>query len=161
MRFADGAAEAEARAWIEGLLDERLPEDTSLHECLKSGEVLCRAVNAIAPGTVRSIYTGGLPFKQMENVEKYLVACDKLGVPSFERFPTVALYENKDMASVVNNLAVRRSSSRATIGRVPPSAPSWRCGTRAAFPTNSSRRRAPPQPSGAWARAEAPRKLAP
>lgn len=104
MRFADGAAEAEARAWIEGLLDERLPEDTSLHECLKSGEVLCRAVNAIAPGTVRSIYTGGLPFKQMENVEKYLVACDKLGVPSFERFPTVALYENKDMASVVNNL---------------------------------------------------------
>ena len=58
-------------------------------------------------------------------------------------------------------VAVRRSSSRATIGRVPPSAPSWRCGTRAASPTNSSRRRAPPQPSGAWARAEAPRKLAP
>ena len=62
MRFADGAAEAEARAWIEGLLDERLPEDTSLHECLKSGEVLCRAVNAIAPWD-----QSGFPENKKEN----------------------------------------------------------------------------------------------
>jgi hypothetical protein len=45
-----------------------------------------------------------MPFKQMENIGNYLSACSALGVPAFESFQTVDLFENKNMLAVVTNL---------------------------------------------------------
>mmetsp|Transcript_5393 Transcript_5393/g.9042 ORF Transcript_5393/g.9042 Transcript_5393/m.9042 type:complete len:158 (-) Transcript_5393:241-714(-) len=45
-----------------------------------------------------------MPFKQMENIAAYLEACTKLGVPAYDSFQTVALYENKDMIAVLTNI---------------------------------------------------------
>lgn len=63
-----------------------------------------RALNKIAPGTIKSIYTGTLPFKQMENISMYLQACKTLGMKENAVFNTVDLYDGKDPAQVLNNI---------------------------------------------------------
>ena len=45
-----------------------------------------------------------MPFKQMENIGFYLSAVDKLGVPKFETFMTVDLFENKGFDAVLKNI---------------------------------------------------------
>ena len=95
--------EAEARAWIEAVLDERLGE-SSLQEELKDGVVLCRLVDAIKPGCCPKHSVSRMPFKQMENIGNYLAACTALGVPAFDTFQTVDLFENKDMGAVLVNI---------------------------------------------------------
>jgi len=99
----DPRLEAEARTWIEAVLEEPLGT-RSLQEELKSGEVLCRLANKIKPGVVAKISAMKMPFKQMENIANYLNACTALGMPTFESFQTVDLFENKNMLAVVTNL---------------------------------------------------------
>mmetsp|Transcript_6279 Transcript_6279/g.17601 ORF Transcript_6279/g.17601 Transcript_6279/m.17601 type:complete len:463 (-) Transcript_6279:376-1764(-) len=99
----DPQLESEARSWIEAVIGEPLGAG-SMHEELKSGEILCKLVNAIKPGSVPKISTMKTPFKQMENIGNYLHACSSLGVPAFESFQTVDLFENKNMLAVVTNL---------------------------------------------------------
>jgi hypothetical protein len=99
----DPRLEAEARTWIESVLEENLGPGT-LQEELKSGEVLCRLANKIKPGSVGKISAMKMPFKQMENIGNYLSACSALGMPAFESFQTVDLFENKNMLAVVTNL---------------------------------------------------------
>jgi hypothetical protein len=108
--------EAEARTWIEAVLEERLGT-LSLQEELKSGEVLCRLANKIKPGSVAKISTMKMPFKQMENIANYLSACTALGMPTFESFQTVDLFEGKNMAAVVTNLH--------SLGRIAQSMPAY------------------------------------
>ena len=95
--------EAEARAWIEAVLDERLGE-SSLQEELKDGVVLCRLVDAIKPGSCPKPSVSRMPFKQMENIGNYLSACTKLGVPAPDSFQTVDLFEGKNMVQVINQI---------------------------------------------------------
>ena len=98
--------------WIEGVLGESIGA-RSLQEDLKTGEVLCRLVNTLKPGSVKKIAAGSMPFKQMENISQYVSACSALGVPAFETFQTVDLYENKNMMAVVINLhALGRAAQR-------------------------------------------------
>ena len=88
-------------------------QTSSLQETLKTGEVLCRLVNTLKPGSVKKIGSGSMPFKQMENISQYVSACSALGVPAFETFQTVDLYENKNMMAVVINLhALGRAAQR-------------------------------------------------
>jgi hypothetical protein len=102
-RACDPELEAEARAWVEAVLGAPLGPGT-LQEELKSGEALCRLANKIKPGSVGKVATGSMPFKQMENICQYLNASSALGVPAFESFQTVDLFEGKNMAAVVTNL---------------------------------------------------------
>jgi hypothetical protein len=95
----DHGAEAQARGWIEALTGEKIVG--SFAEGLKNGVALCKAVNAIKPGTIKKVNDSAMPFKQMENVSAFLKACRVLGVPEHSLFETVDLYEAKDISLVV------------------------------------------------------------
>ena len=73
----------------------------SFAESLKNGQILCTLINTIKPGTIRTIGTSKMPFKQMENISNFLKACRTLGVPEHDLFETVDLYEQKDLGVVV------------------------------------------------------------
>jgi len=121
---------------------QALPEGT-LHEALKSGVVLCNAVNAIKPGVCKAPFTGSMAFKQMErlarrdclreaarethspagplspsqeNIANFSTACESLGVPKFSLFQTVTLYENKDMGAVLLTLQALGSAAQKVPG---------------------------------------------
>ena len=76
----------------------------ALHEWLKSGERLCELVNTIRPNSVKKIARTTKPFQQMENIAAYLRAVASLGVPAFDAFMTVDLWEGGGMRAVVRNL---------------------------------------------------------
>ena len=62
-----------------------------------------------------------MPFKQMENISNYLQACNALGVPTYDQFQTVSLFENKDMMQVLTNLqALGRSAQEVPEYKGPP-----------------------------------------
>ncbi|XP_013782838.1 myophilin-like [Limulus polyphemus] len=76
------------------------------HKTLKDGQVLCRLINALQPNTIpeKKINNTSMAFKQMENINYFLDAAQKLGVPSQESFQTVDLWEQQNLASVVTCL---------------------------------------------------------
>mmetsp|Transcript_3074 Transcript_3074/g.10027 ORF Transcript_3074/g.10027 Transcript_3074/m.10027 type:complete len:297 (+) Transcript_3074:42-932(+) len=138
----DPALEADCRSWLEVVTGTALPEGT-LHEALKSGVVLCNAVNAIKPGVCKAPFTGSMAFKQMErlarrdclreaarethspagplspsqeNIANFSTACESLGVPKFSLFQTVTLYENKDMGAVLLTLQALGSAAQKVPG---------------------------------------------
>lgn len=43
-------------------------------------------MNALQPGSIKDIYTGGLPFKKMENISKFLGTCPGYGVRQSDIF---------------------------------------------------------------------------
>jgi len=93
---------AQAQAWIEALIGERL--QGSLHDALKSGVALCKAVNAIKPGLVKNINMMNSPFKHRENIAAYLDACRQLGLKEVELFVTQDLYEGDNLVVVIDNI---------------------------------------------------------
>jgi len=99
----DPKLEAEARAWIEGVLGEPLGEG-SFHEVLKSGVVLANLVRVLSPDIIKPPSKMAAPFKQMENIGNYLSACSKLGQAPHDTFQTVDLYENQNMNAVIGQL---------------------------------------------------------
>jgi len=106
---------AQALAWIEALSGMRAGGQ-SLHEFLKDGVALCKAINVIKPGVVRTINNSTMPFKQMENVASYLTACRTLGMKSSDEFMTKDLYENANMVIVVDNIHALGGISRKVAG---------------------------------------------
>jgi hypothetical protein len=96
----DQALEADARNWIESVLEVEL--EGTLHDNLKSGVVLCNLVNAVDPkARCKTPSNSAAPFKQRENISFFLAACADLGIPGFKSFQTVDLYEAKDMQQVL------------------------------------------------------------
>ena len=98
----EDAAEIEARNWIQDLLDLTLTQST--HQELKDGVKLCNLVNKIKPDAVRQPSNSSMPFKQMENVAAYLEAVKALGVPPYDLFQTIELFEAKNMKAVIRNI---------------------------------------------------------
>jgi hypothetical protein len=107
----DSIVEKEVRQWVTQL-GETLDED--LHECLRSGVVLCNLMNKIQPGSIANVKKGKMPFLMIENINSYLKACAEIvGLPSTSIFQTVDLYEEKNMTAVILNLhAVGRLCNR-------------------------------------------------
>lgn len=60
--------------------------------------------NKIKPGVVPRFAESKMAFKQMENINAFLMACKKIGVPDTDLFMTVDLYEAKNMGQVVQTL---------------------------------------------------------
>ena len=96
--------EKEAREWIEAVIGE--PIEGTLQEGLKSGVVLCKLINTLKAGSVKKVNKMKMPFMQMENISAYLSAVgpDGLGIPAFEMFQTIDLYEDQNMGQVVLNI---------------------------------------------------------
>lgn len=97
----------EVLEWIRQLIGE--PANTAgdaenLYSVLKDGTVLCKLVNSIEPGSVKKINQSNMAFKCMENINAFLEAVKKLGVPAQETFQTIDLWERQNLYSVVTCL---------------------------------------------------------
>jgi hypothetical protein len=91
--------------WISKItgLDMYAKTEDELFEFLRTGMVLVHLINTLTKQQIK-INKSSLPFKQMENIGLFLAELSKLGVPSFEQFQTVDLYEQKNMGQVVRSL---------------------------------------------------------
>lgn len=100
--------EQEVRLWIEAVIGEPIDPHVPSHEtlgperfhlALKDGIILCKLAARIM-GRVQC-NTSKLAFKQMENINNFLLACENYGVAKTDLFQTVDLYENQNLWQVV------------------------------------------------------------
>ena len=89
-----------------------------LHEKLKDGIILCKLINALQPGIIPKINESKQPFKQMENINNFLSACETYGCKRGDLFQTVSLYEAVNMPEVLNGIFAlgRKAGQKGAIG---------------------------------------------
>jgi len=110
----DKGLESELRSWISSTVGEPVTGD--FQEALKSGVILCKLANKLAPGSIRKINTSKLPFSLMENIEAFLNVCaQNFKLSQHELFMTVDLWENKNMTQVLTTLAALRRSATGVL----------------------------------------------
>jgi len=86
---------------ITGMPDDLSGNPDNIFEQLRDGTLLCKLANALEPGTVRRIQESKMAFKCMENINCFLEAAKKFGVPNEELFQTVDLWERQNLNAVV------------------------------------------------------------
>merc|ERR1711973_908117 len=91
--------EKEIMDWIGAVMGEPLPEG-DFAEVLKNGVVLCKLMNKIQPESVKKFKEKGPAFLLMENVQAFLAAAKKYGVPDEEVFQTPDLFEARNIPQV-------------------------------------------------------------
>jgi len=69
-------------------------------EVLKDGVVLCKMMNKIEEGAIKKFKQKGPAFLLMENVQSFLAAIKKYGVPDEEVFQTPDLFEARNIPQV-------------------------------------------------------------
>ncbi|CAG7785971.1 unnamed protein product [Allacma fusca] len=97
----DPEQEREAKEWIESVLGEKL---SGYEDALKDGQILCRVMNKLKPGSIAKVNSAGGQFKMMENINNFQKAIQEYGVPKIDVFQTVDLYEKKDISNVTSCL---------------------------------------------------------
>jgi len=85
--------EKEARTFIEDVVGEQLKGD--LQSELKSGVILCKLMNKLKPGSIFNINNGKMSFMMMDNIQSYINACKKHGIPQSNLFVIADLFEGK------------------------------------------------------------------
>ncbi|XJO71508.1 hypothetical protein BDV3_001007 [Batrachochytrium dendrobatidis] len=127
--------EAEARQYLEQVSGINFNDDLSFAENLKNGVILCKTINAIMPNDpIRKIADSKLPFKQMENIHMYLEKTKQLGMPSFESFQTVDLFEAKNINQVINSIfSLSRQAAKYGYTAVPTLGPQLATATKRRF----------------------------
>jgi len=114
----DAQKASQAIAWLEALTGIRAPAiqgdvtPAIVQEYLKSGVVLCSAINIIKPNSVPNVNKAGAAFKERENVANYLAACTALGCRSTDSFMTQDLFDGGNLGVVVDNVHVLGALSR-------------------------------------------------
>jgi len=119
----DAELATEAKNWIIDVLEDgnvehelskgKISTQAEFAEGLKDGQVLCKLINVIKPGSVKKINKNNMAFKQMENIGNFLSACENLGMNKIDLFQTVDLYENQNIPQVVNGIfALGRKASK-------------------------------------------------
>lgn len=63
-----------------------------------------RLIAKLVPNSGIKPNVSQMPFKQMENINNFLVALDKMGVPKYDQFQTIDLFEAKNMVQVVDTI---------------------------------------------------------
>lgn len=61
-------------------------------------------INIIKPGSVKKINNSKMAFKQMENIGKFLDACEGIGMVKTDLFQTVDLFEVQNIPLVVDTI---------------------------------------------------------
>ncbi|CAJ0573805.1 unnamed protein product, partial [Mesorhabditis spiculigera] len=89
--------------WCAGLAGEEFDtagtKDNFL-ERLKDGQVLCKVINGLKPGTIKKIMKPISNFNCLENINQFCTAARKLGVKDEETFQSVDLFDGRDLFSV-------------------------------------------------------------
>ena len=96
---------------MEACLEDELPATTELEEALRNGVMLARLSHFFAPEVVpkRRIYDidlkrfeeKGLHFKHTDNINYWVNAMGKIGLPSIFYPTTTDIYDRKNMPKVV------------------------------------------------------------
>ena len=64
-----------------------------------------RLANCMKPGSIKKINESKMAFKQMENINNFIEACEKqFGMVKIDLFQTVALYEGSNMPNVISTI---------------------------------------------------------
>lgn len=113
----DPDAERQVIGWISQLTGQTIPLGReNVQKGLKNGHILVNLIGIVYDRTpnlppraqmVRRPLKpnqGNAPFKQMENIQKFLDCCEAYGVPKECLFQTVDLYEARNMAQVLATL---------------------------------------------------------
>ncbi len=75
--------EKDAAEWVQRVLEEPLrafPNNT-LSRNLKDGTLMCRLLNKVKPGTVKTIHISPMGTHQMLNIEAFRLGCLEFGIP--------------------------------------------------------------------------------
>lgn len=80
------------------------PEVRDVQRALRDGRLLCRAANALKPGSVAKVSGGKSPFEMMANIGNFVGALEALGIPQQELFQTADLYDGQNIPKVVKTL---------------------------------------------------------
>ncbi|RVD91035.1 calponin domain-containing like protein [Tubulinosema ratisbonensis] len=91
----------QAKEWIKSVIGTEIND---FYLDLKDGTILCNLINEITPNSCR-ISKGKLPFHQIENINQFISAVKKLGVPNHDIFELNDLYEQKSLKQVLITLA--------------------------------------------------------
>jgi len=98
----DYVLEEQAMDWIEEITKENIDH---FYESLKSGELLCRVINAMRPNMIKNININPKEgIMEIENIRKYLSACTAFGLNQNEVFDPYDLHSRKDIGAVVKNV---------------------------------------------------------
>lgn len=84
--------------------EDGIKDQIDFGHALKDGISLCTLVNKLQPGTIKKVNTMKAPFKQRENIEFFLKACEAYGLKSQDLFQVNDLYECKNLYMVVDCL---------------------------------------------------------
>lgn len=99
----------EARAWITAVTGERFSKKRTFGDELRDGVKLVLLAKKIDPSSVPKPFhpnadTTKSPYKCMENISMFLEAARSFGVPDHDLFPTIALFEGKDITKVIGTI---------------------------------------------------------
>ena len=99
-------------------------EEDIVYNKLKDGQLLCKLMNALVPGSIKRINESKMAFKQMENIGNYLASTEKFGVNATDSFQTVDLYEKQNMPLVISAIHAlgRKARSKGLEGIGPKEA---------------------------------------
>lgn len=99
----DVKKETEVLQFLSKLTGENL--NGNLLTELKDGAVLCKAMNAVKPGSIKKINSSAMPFKQMENISNFLKACrTELNMRENDLFTTPDLFDERSPYNVMNGI---------------------------------------------------------
>lgn len=100
----------QTKEWIKSVIGKEIND---IYLDLKDGVILCTLINEILPNSCK-ISKGKLPFHQMENINQFISAAKKLGVPNHDIFELNDLYEQKSIKQVLITLsALSRHAAKA------------------------------------------------
>ncbi|KAI1708602.1 calponin homology (CH) domain-containing protein [Ditylenchus destructor] len=89
--------------WIKEITKETFDTDGSRQnfiQQLKNGQLLCKMLNSIEPGTVKKVMNPMSNFNCMGNINEFCIGVKKFGVIVEETFQSVDLFEGRDLFSV-------------------------------------------------------------
>eukprot|EP01137_Pigoraptor_chileana_P023722 Opistho-2@90503 len=101
----------EAKQWIEACIQEQLPTTTEMEEALTNGVYLCKLAMFFCPTAVtkKKIYDfdltvfkeHGLKFRHTDNINHWVTAMEKAGLPTIFYPTTTDLYDRKNLPKVI------------------------------------------------------------
>ncbi len=98
--------EKDAAEWVQRVLEEPLRAFTcnTLSRNLRDGTLVCRLLNKVRPGTVKTIHNSPMGTSQMLNIEAFRSGCLDLGIPEQYICEATSISEMKSTTRVVNTI---------------------------------------------------------